>query len=128
MKKVDIDNLSDAVYAELMKYDADVTESLKKEAKEVAKDCTSDIQQSASKLFGGKGKYARGWTMKIAYEGRSDIRIVVYNKSEPQLAHLLEKGHALVNGGRFNGKPHIKPAEEAAERELLGKIKVVVKG
>lgn len=64
----------------------------------------------------------------MVYENREDVRVVVRNKTDYQLTHLLENGHAKVNGGRVEGKPHIGPAEQNAEKKLMQKVKVVVRG
>lgn len=58
----------------------------------------------------------------MAYEGTDGIRVQVHNKTKGQLTHLLENGHAKASGGRVNGTPHIRPAEQAVERELLQKL------
>ena len=68
------------------------------------------------------GDYRKGWRAK-----KVNGKWVVHNATDYQLTHLLEKGHALANGGRAKAYPHIKPVEqelieefEREIRELLG--------
>lgn len=129
MGKVSVDDLASAIASELEEYSQDVTDGLKKEVKQVAKECKQEIQQNSPVRKGKQGgRYKRGWVAETAYESREDIRMLVRNKTDYQLAHLLEKGHAKVNGGRVDGTPHIGPAEAEAEKKLDAKVKVVVKG
>ena len=128
MAKVKVDALASAIEMEMKLYDQTVTDEIKKTAQEVASDCAKEIQQAARTSFKGRGKYAKGWTAKTMYESKNDIRIVVYNSKEPQITHLLEYGHAKVNGGRVQGHPHIRPAAQEAEKEMMQKAKVAIKG
>lgn len=123
-KTIGVEKLADAIIRELKNYNEEVIEQIKISAKKVAEDCTMDIKEKAPKRT---GKYRRGWKKKVAYESKDDIRVVVYNKTAPQLTHLLEFGHAKVNGGRVEGKPHIAPAEQKAAKAMLNKVKVAVK-
>lgn len=125
MQHVSIDDLAAAIAQELEQYGQDVTDGLKKEVKQVAKECKQEIQQNSPVLTGG---YKKGWKDQVAYEGRNDIRMAVRNKTDYQLTHLLEHGHAKVSGGRVDGQPHIGPADQHAEKKLMQKVKVVVKG
>lgn len=125
MDTVKIDGLADAIMKELTEYNQEVTDGLKKDIRTVAKECAKEIRINSPK---DTGEYAKSWGTKVLYEGTDDIRISVYNKKHYQLTHLLEYGHAKVNGGRVSGKPHIRPAEEHAEQNLMKKVRVVVKG
>lgn len=125
MAKVSVNDVADAIAAELQQYSQDVTEGLKRDVKQVAKECKQEIQRNSPVLT---GSYKKGWRDQVEFEGREDIRVVVKNKTDYQLTHLLENGHAKVNGGRVQGKPHIRPAEQNAEKKLLQKVKVVVRG
>lgn len=125
MAKTSVNDIAEAIAKELEQYSQDVTDGLKKEVKQVAKECKQEIQRNSPMLTGG---YKKGWRDQVEYESREDIRVVVRNKTDYQLTHLLENGHAKVNGGRVPGKPHIGPAEQNAEKKLLAAVKVVVRG
>ena len=125
MANIKIDDLASAITKELTEYSQEVTDGIKREIKAVAKECKTEIQQNSPV---DTGSYRKGWQVKTAYESSSDIRVVIRNRTDYQLTHLLEYGHAKVNGGRVNGKPHIRPAEEHAEQKFMKKVKVVVKG
>lgn len=124
MSTVSIDGLADAIMEELNNYSEEVAEQIKKDVKKVANKCKKEIQVNAPK---DRGEYASGWRVKVAFESPNDIRMVIHNAKIPGLPHLLENGHAKVNGGRVAGIPHIKPAELNAEKELLGRVKVAVR-
>lgn len=122
---VDIDDLASAIAEDLAKYSQEVTDGIKKEIKKVARECKQEIQDKSPVLM---GDYKDGWRIKIAFESKEDIRVVVHNKTDYRLTHLLENGHAKATGGRVDGKPHIGPAEKNAEKKLIEKVKVVVRG
>ena len=69
----------------------------------------------------GGGEYANSWALKPYTEGHSK-GYIVYNRDHYMLTHLLEKGHAKVNGGRVRGIPHIRPVEEAEIQRVLDRI------
>ncbi len=123
MATVDIDDLADAIIQELQEYSEEVAEQLREEVKIVAKECAKDIKNNAPV---DSGDYKKGWKAKVVHESNNDIRVIVHNSKKPQLAHLLEHGHAKVGGGRVEGKPHIQPAEERAEEKLMGRVRVIV--
>lgn len=125
MGAVKVEDLAAIITDELKNYCQDVTDGLKRDIKSVAKECKRDIQANSPVLT---GSYRKGWQDKVAYEGDEDIRVIVRNRTDYQLTHLLEHGHAKVSGGRVEGNPHIGPAEQRAEKKLLKRVKVVVKG
>lgn len=125
MAGIKVSDLAQAVAQELADYSQDVTDGVKKEVKQVAKDVVTELKQTSPR---NSGDYAKGWKSRVEYESPEDIRVRVYNSKKPQLTHLLENGHAKQNGGRVNGIPHIGPEEQRAEDSLEGKVKVVARG
>ena len=125
MAKTTVDSLAAAIASELEQYGQDVTDGLKKGVRQVAKECRQEIQQKSPVLT---GSYNKGWRDRVAFENDQDIRAEVYNKTDGPLTHLLEHGHAKAAGGRVEGKPHIVPAEQNAEKKLVQRVKVVVRG
>ena len=79
--------------------------------------------------YGSWDEYLADWTRTSlsALKGGNGYSSIIYNKKHYQLAHLLEKGHALKQGGRTVGHaqafPHLAPVAERAENELLSNIK-----
>ena len=68
------------------------------------------------------GRYAKSWRTKKTKESSTELEVTVYSPSRYMLAHLLEHGHAKRNGGRVRAIPHIAPAEEVAEEQLMANI------
>lgn len=123
--KVSIDNMAQAVLKELQNYSEEVTEEVKKEVKAVAKECVDEIKSNSPK---DSGKYAAGWGVTVNYESDKDIRVTVHNKTSYRLTHLLENGHAKVNGGRVPGFPHIAHAEANAIKKLPDNVEARIRG
>lgn len=121
MKKVSIDKLADEIMKGLEEYESLATEDMKKHVKKAARSIRKDIKDIAPK--GETGKYKESWSAKTTKETANSIEIVVHSKNRYQLAHLLEKGHVLRQGGRTRAQPHIKPAEEKGIKELEENIK-----
>lgn len=128
-KKVSADGMADAIIRELREYGQEVTENMKKEVQDAGTLCRKELRVSSPKLT---NSYAKGWRKKTAYEDSKEIRVQVYNATDYQLTHLLEHGHVLVSYGKVRGtvgaKPHIGPAEEKIEKQLLKRTKIIVKG
>lgn len=125
-RKIPLNELEVEIVKELKAYSDEVAEGIKKAVNDVAKETVRTLKTTSPRSPRG-GKYARGWTFKVEFESPEDIRVRISNRTKPQLTHLLENGHAKVNGGRVDGKPHIRPAEQAAADKLVGAVKVVVK-
>ena len=125
MSEISISELSAEIESALADYGRGTADDVKKEVTAVASQTIQRLKSTSPKKT---GKYASGWTSTVAYEDKENIRVNIHNRKKPHLAHLLENGHAKINGGRVEGIPHIGPAEEEARRELDGKIKVVLRG
>lgn len=115
-----VNDFSKDIAKALREYTSEVEAGLQVSKKEVAKETAGQLKQTSPKLT---GDYAKGW-------GVSTIkgRMVVHNKTDYQLTHLLEYGHVDRGGGRTAGKAHIRPAEEQAIKEFVDRVEKVIKG
>ena len=72
------------------------------------------------------GSYARGWSLKRVRTRAGVADVIVHNRTDYQLTHLLENGHLIVNKkgtyGRTNPIKHIEPVKDWAENELPNEI------
>ena len=89
----------------------------------VAKQAVQKLRSSSPKKT---GSYARGWTIKRERGVAGINTVIVHNKTDYQLTHLLENGHIVRNKkgvfGRAPAHKHIKPVEEWANDELPKEI------
>lgn len=69
-------------------------------------------------------RYNKGWkVMQTKTDKRYHRKATIHNATDYQLTHLLEKGHALVGGGRTQAFPHIAPVADKCEDELVQNIR-----
>ena len=118
-QRVNIDGLADAVMRELEHYADTTTDGVKAAVKKAANTVKKEITAGAPSK---SGKYAKSWRTKATKESSSSLEITVYSPTRYMLAHLLEHGHAMRNGGRVAAKVHIAPAEQDGIEELETEI------
>lgn len=129
MDNIKPSQLYDAIASALAEYSSDVTQGVKDNCKQAAKDAVSELKQTSPKRT---GEYGKGWKTKTNYESEDDIRISVYNGKKPQITHLLENGHVSRNGtkrtfGTVKSYPHIAEAEQHVIDKLGNMVKVAIK-
>lgn len=88
----------------------------------VSKKAVAELKATSPKGNGPQsGQYASGWASKKTGGG-----VVIYNKTNPGLTHLLENGHDIVRNGRKVGaaaaQPHIKPVDDMVAEEMVEEI------
>ena len=122
-KKVKVDDLSKAILEELKNYEGVTEEAAEKGLTETSKSALRELRNahpSGSGEYGSWDAYNKSWKiLKL----KRDKKAVIHNEKYYRLTHLLEKGHAKVNGGRTRAFPHIKPVEDKCDDELLKNIK-----
>lgn len=123
-RTVSVDEMADEINGLLEEYSDMATDEMKSAVQKSAKFVKEEISQGAPRQTGA---YAGSWASKKTQEDSSSVQYTVYSKNKYQLAHLLENGHALRNGGRAKAYPHIAPAEEAGETYLENLIEEALK-
>ena len=125
MANIKIDQLAAEIAKGLAEYSQDVVEKVNVSSEKVGKAAVKKLKQTSPKRY---GNYAKSWTMKTEPEvGQPHKRIVHVKAPHYRLAHLLEYGHAKVGGGRVEGRPHIRPAEEEVIREFTREVEEAIK-
>lgn len=107
----------------LNEYSVDIQESIVKTAENVAKKGADKLKQTSPKRT---GKYSKGWRVRTA-KGRGEVSSTIYNATNWQLTHLLEKPHLLRNGRLSTPKVHIYPVEQQCIKEYETEVEKVIK-
>lgn len=115
-KSIKPEDLQKTLNEYLMNYAEDITEDVQETTDTVTKEAKEELVSTSPRSgIARKTKYYKGWAVKIGAKTRKKnyrYTKVVWNKTNYQLTHLLEFGHATRNGGRTNAIPHIRPVEE----------------
>lgn len=118
---VSLNNLSGEIANLLVEYTSDVTAGLEKAKNKSANDGVKALKTNSRVLT---GDYARNWAKK-----KVNTAVVVHNKDEYRLTHLLEKGHLNRDGKtRSNKFVHIAPVEEKMIADFEKYMERVIKG
>ena len=124
MAKISVDQLAAEIAKGLAEYSQDVVEKVNVSSEKVGKAAVKQLKQTSPKKT---GKYAKSWTMKTEKAiGQPHTRIIHAKAPHYRLTHLLEYGHAKVGGGRVEGRPHIRPAEEMVIQEFMAEVEEAI--
>ena len=112
----------------LEEYSQEIQEGISNKTIEVAKYGANKLKNTSPKRT---GKYAKGW--RVATEkGYSSIKCTIYNATDYQLTHLLEKEHLLRNGQLYSpqksGTVHIEPVEEECIQKYTSEVEDIIRG
>ena len=118
----------DKTFMEILEAYKDATdETVENAITVVGKECVTALKNanpSGSGRYRSWKEYNSTWDVtKTKRDIREHKTATVHNTKHYQLTHLLEKGHALHQGGRARAFPHIAPVAEKAETWLFEKIK-----
>ena len=100
--KVTPGEFSAAVEKALAEYGDKVIHTADTAAKATARQTVSELK--ATSPVGHTGSYARGWSRRAMKETGFGTAQVVFNRTDWQLVHLLEKPHDTRGGGHYPSK------------------------
>jgi len=125
MANINIDQLANEIAKGLSEYSQEVVEKVNISSERVGKAAVKRLKETSPK---DSGDYAKSWAMKTEPEiGQPHKKIIHVKAPHYRLTHLLEHGHAKVGGGRVEGKPHIRPAEEQVIRDFTAEVEEAIR-
>lgn len=125
MANISIDKLAKEIADALSEYSREVVEKVDASSEKAGKDAVKRLKQTSPK---DTGEYAKSWTMKTdRLFGQPSKRIIHVKAPHYRLAHLLEFGHAKVGGGRVEGRPHIRTAEQEVIEQFTKEVEEAIR-
>jgi len=115
----------------LNEYSNDIQEGITNAAIDVAENGKNKLKVTSPKKT---GDYRKGWRVEKR-KGKGFIHTTIYNATDWQLTHLLEKPHVIKNQygtwGTYNpqskGTIHIEPVEKECIQEFQKDVEQVIK-
>lgn len=125
MKNIAVDQLANEISKTLKAFEGATDEAVKSGVLDTAEEAVKELRAANPQGSGDYSSwkdYNRGWGIKASVRGKK-TEATVHNKTKYRLTHLLEKGHAKVNGGRTRAFPHIAPVADKCEKWLVENVK-----
>lgn len=125
MTTVKVDDLSIEISRYLKNYSQEVADLIEEEVDTTAEEILKDVKASnAWKDI--SSSYRKGWDIKKSKKGGSVSR-TIYNKTDYQIAHLLELGHLNKDGSRTKARPHLRPVSDKHLPQMEQRINQLIK-
>lgn len=126
MANITIDQLGDAIRAQLDSFENGVRDGVKKAVDETMAEMVKESKAHAQARPSG-GRYKRSIGAVVG-DNSSTSYSKVWRVAAPhyRLAHLLDKGHATRNGGHYSGNAHVTNAERRAVDTFQRKLEEVI--
>jgi RNA 3'-terminal phosphate cyclase len=122
---INVDHLAAEIARDLAIYSQSVVEKVNVSSEQVGKEAVKQLRRTSPK---DTGEYAKSWDMKTEPAvGQPHKRIVYARDPHHRLTHLLEHGHAKAGGGRVEGKPHVRPAEQEVIRRFTAEVEEAIR-
>jgi hypothetical protein len=118
-KVTKIKGVAGEIQEALKAYAYNVSNEIDEAKNDVTKVLRKDVENDSPEQT---GSYKKGWRIKKFKNSN-----ILYNKTDYQLTHLLEKGHVKRNGGRTDAQVHIRNNEEVAVKNFLKRVQKAVK-
>lgn len=127
-QKTSVNDFAYAINGILAEYkdaiNADVEQATRQVSKEAARQVKANITSAGIK---GTGAYKNSIRSRMEDKVVNRSKAVVYaDDPHYRLTHLLEHGHATVNGGRTKAYPHWSEAEQKAIRDFEKQLREAI--
>lgn len=122
------EDLQKALTEYLEDYVEDIQEGVEETTDSLTKEAVNELKTTSPRGKGTRQKpYYKGWTKQKGKINKGRYAVKIHNRTNYQLTHLLEFGHATRNGRRTKAIPHIRPIEEKYKELYKKKITTVIK-
>lgn len=125
--KIDIDQFSHEIEKELEVLVNETSKKMEKVIVKTGKAGAKELRKTAPinrYHKTNRGRYRSGWRSKRLKGKFGNVEMVVYNKTDWQLTHLLENGFYHVKSNKqVKPHPHIEPVQKRMESNVIRDLK-----